>query len=282
MSIKISYPGSYSCIVDRGRYRFRKYGVPISGAMDIQSAMRAHSLIGNPMDYPLIETYMSGLTIEFLDNHICGIAGATGQIFINNQIVSPSEVLMLSKGDNLRIGALTKGARTYLSFKGHLKVDKLLGSSSSMKGHLDTKLTKGQIIKLNQITTLGDRLATIKPLSIISEEKLCVAPGPEWDMLTSDEQEQLLQRSFLISGHADRIGYRLKGQALELSKFQQIYSAPVMPGTIQMLESGLPIILMRDCQTTGGYPRILQVDESSMLQLAQRKSGDTVRLQLTN
>jgi len=61
MTVNVLHPGSYSCLVDLGRYHFRKYGVPTSGPMDIRSAMRAHTLLGNPTDFPLIESYLSGI-----------------------------------------------------------------------------------------------------------------------------------------------------------------------------------------------------------------------------
>jgi allophanate hydrolase subunit 2 len=55
-----------------------------------------------------------------------------------------------------------------------------------------------------------------------------------------------------------------------------------MPGTIQLTPGGQLIILMRDCQTTGGYPRILQLSEKSINVLAQKRLGEFVQFELIN
>ena len=59
-----------------------------------------------------------------------------------------------------------------------------------------------------------------------------------------------------------------------------IISSPVIPGTVQLTPSGQMIILHRDCQTTGGYPRILQLDEKSLNNLAQLRIGDKIKFEI--
>jgi antagonist of KipI len=54
----------------------------------------------------------------------------------------------------------------------------------------------------------------------------------------------------------------------------------VLPGTVQLTPAGNLIILMRDCQTTGGYPRILQLEESSIGTLTQKYMGQKIKFQL--
>ena len=55
-----------------------------------------------------------------------------------------------------------------------------------------------------------------------------------------------------------------------------IQTGPVLPGTVQITPAGRIIILMRDCQTTGGYPRIFQLSEDAINILAQKKQGDII------
>jgi allophanate hydrolase subunit 2 len=59
-----------------------------------------------------------------------------------------------------------------------------------------------------------------------------------------------------------------------------ILTSAVLPGTVQLTPSGKLIILMRDCQVTGGYPRVLQVSEESINRLSQKITGDKIQFVL--
>ena len=55
-----------------------------------------------------------------------------------------------------------------------------------------------------------------------------------------------------------------------------IITSLVQPGTVQLTPAGNIIVLMRDAQTTGGYPRILQLSEQAMNQLSQKRTKDWI------
>ena len=76
------------------------------------------------------------------------------------------------------------------------------------------------------------------------------------------------------------MAYQLK-EPLE-NELTSIITSLVLPGTVQLTPSGKLIILMRDCQTTGGYPRILQLSEDSINRLAQKFTGDKINFILIN
>ena len=61
------------------------------------------------------------------------------------------------------------------------------------------------------------------------------------------------------------MGMRLEGAAVTHEKGYNIASDGIVRGAIQVPGNGLPIILMADCQTTGGYPKIATVISSDML-----------------
>ena len=54
-------------------------------------------------------------------------------------------------------------------------------------------------------------------------------------------------------------------------------TSAVFPGTVQLTPSGQLIVLMRDCQTTGGYPRIFQLTEAALNSVSQKFVGDKIR-----
>jgi len=76
------------------------------------------------------------------------------------------------------------------------------------------------------------------------------------------------------------MAYNLKENLKD--EIKSIISSPVLPGSVQLTPSGKIIILHRDCQTTGGYPRILQLSISSLNHLSQIKSNEKIKFSLIN
>ena len=170
---------------------------------------------------------------------------------------------------------MNRGARLYLAFKNGINTERIVDSASPFPGQVQV-FKKGHVFEINGAT--GQRInSAIIPFKMDPLKVLSCHIGPEWHYLSKNAQEQILAHSYTISPQSNRMGYRLEGKIIGES-ISPILSSGVLPGTIQLLPSGLPLILMRDCQTTGGYPRILQVGEIDINQLAQRKPGEKVRL----
>jgi allophanate hydrolase len=53
-------------------------------------------------------------------------------------------------------------------------------------------------------------------------------------------------------------------------------SDAVVPGDIQILGNGTPIVLMRDHQPTGGYPRIATIITADFDRFAQMRPGTAI------
>jgi allophanate hydrolase subunit 2 len=73
------------------------------------------------------------------------------------------------------------------------------------------------------------------------------------------------------------MGYRLEGPRIEHKLKADIISDGIPPGAVQVPGDGLPIILLADRQTTGGYTKIATVLSIDLPKLAQAKPGDQVR-----
>ena len=76
------------------------------------------------------------------------------------------------------------------------------------------------------------------------------------------------------------MGYRLEGAVIEHNDKADIISDALCLGTIQVPGNGLPIVMMADRQTTGGYTKIGTVIGPDLVHLAQAKPGDTLAFQL--
>lgn len=113
----------------------------------------------------------------------------------------------------------------------------------------------------------------IKNLDFTKNE-LQTYPGPEFENLSSHQKKLLEATKFTISNLNNRMGYQLN-ELIE-NNVNPIITSAVLPGTVQLTPGGKLIVLMRDAQTTGGYPRVLQLSDDAINLLAQKKTSDLV------
>ncbi|MHA7941541.1 5-oxoprolinase subunit C family protein [Formosa sp. 3Alg 14/1] len=273
--IKVLKPGLYASIQDLGRYGFQDYGVPYSGAMDEYALKIANTLLGNHENDAVIEMTMIGASLQFQCDTLICISGADMQPKINNKAVSAYKALKVKQNDILNFGAVKKGFRTYLAVKGGIKSDLVMNSRSMYQGVTESYcLTKNDELPIEAYTSSTSNLnAGLKvDLDYLKQTKLAVFKGPEFDLLSELQQQKLVSTAFTISNTNNRMAYQLE-EPLE-NELQAIITSPVIPGTVQLTPSGKLIILMKDCQVTGGYPRVLQLKHSSIAILSQKHTGE--------
>ncbi|MFL2628865.1 MAG: biotin-dependent carboxyltransferase family protein [Candidatus Marisimplicoccus sp.] len=277
--IKVIKEGLFSTIQDTGRFGFKNIGVPVSGAMDQSSAKLANLLLGNDESSAVLEMTLVGPTLEFMNDTYISITGADMNPSLNKKKVLLNKQLFVNKGDILYLSHSSNGMRTYLGIKGGFNSEKKLGSKSFYKGITKSeKLIKNDKIKFDQ--TINSSMKTNKNINdfkINRKSKINVFKGPEFDSLDSNSRDLIFKTHFTI-GVNNRMGYNLV-EAID-NKIPSIISSPVMPGTVQLTPSGKLIILCRDCQTTGGYPRILQLDKNSINRLSQKTIGEIINFKL--
>jgi allophanate hydrolase subunit 2 len=73
------------------------------------------------------------------------------------------------------------------------------------------------------------------------------------------------------------MGYRLTGPEIEQKDAGPMVSDAIPIGAVQVPRSGQPIIVMRDAQTTGGYPKLAVVITPDVARLGQVRSNDRIR-----
>lgn len=279
--IKVLHPGFYSTIQDSGRIGFQQYGVPYSGVMDTYSAALANHILGNKENASVIEMTMTGATLQFYcDTYIC-ISGADMVAKINDTHIPLNKSIKIKSGDLLAFGKLKKGFRSYLAVSGGFKTETIMNSQSMYKGiTTQFKIIKNDELKINiNNSYIDNKNALIKVNNeLFSNNKIEVFKGTEFDLLSKNQQEFLFQVLFTISKDNNRMAYQLL-EPLRNS-LEPIITSVVLPGTVQLTPSGKLIVLMRDCQTTGGYPRVLQLKESAINILTQKFTGNVINFKL--
>jgi antagonist of KipI len=101
--------------------------------------------------------------------------------------------------------------------------------------------------------------------------------GVDWNRFNASSLQRFTNEAFAVSPDSDRMGARLAGPELRPTNHAELISEAVAPGTIQVPPSGQPILLLGDCQTIGGYPKIAHVITVDLGIAAQLRAGDHVR-----
>lgn len=274
--IEVILCGIQSSFQDLGRFGYRRFGIPISGAMDQIASKRANRLVGNMDDTVLIEFLLQGPILKFHESIDIAICGAAFTPSIDGVEIQLNEKIRVSSGATLKIGTCKSGNYGYLAISGGFKTPKKYKSASYYTQILpENKIQKGDSLFFTPIEK--NNSSALEPLQPNTD--LLVYPGPEFDCLTAEQQELIFKSELKISSDISRMGYKLVG--IESFYAPEIITAPVQPGTVQLTPSGHIIILMRDAQTTGGYSRILQLEETSISNLAQKRIGDSVYFSIT-
>ncbi|MFD0988894.1 biotin-dependent carboxyltransferase family protein [Mariniflexile jejuense] len=279
--IKVLSAGLYSSIQDFGRYGSQQYGVPYSGVMDRYSAGLVNLILGNPETVAVIEMTITGVKLQFQnDTYIC-VSGADMSPDVNGNAIQLNKIIKINNGDIVSFGKLKTGVYCYLAVLGGFKTESVLGSQSMYKGITNQfKLLKNDVVNFDLNNSfLINKNASIKVnINHFKTDEIEVFKGPEFDLLIEKQQSKLIQQVFTISKDINRMAYQLE-ESLE-NNLEPIITSVVLSGTVQLTPSGKLIVLMRDCQTTGGYPRVFQLKESAINILAQKFTGNTIRFKL--
>ena len=281
--IRIIKAGLQTTVQDNGRWGFQQYGMPVAGAMDINSLHLANKLVNNDLNEACLEATIDGPTIEFEAETYISICGANMQAQINTTSVEMYKTLYVKQGDILSFKGLIRGCRVYIAFAGGIRVPKVMGSKSTyLRGKLGgfngRELKSGDEIEIGTNNINEIKVATNDEIPVFKDSFTArIIAGPEAEYFSLKGLETFLYAEYTLSQQCDRMGYRLAGEKIEHKSKVEIISSGIAFGTIQVPSHGEPIIMMADRQTTGGYPRIACVISEDLPYLAQLKRGDKLR-----
>ncbi|WP_298511977.1 biotin-dependent carboxyltransferase family protein [uncultured Kordia sp.] len=274
--LEILHSGLYTSVQDLGRFHYRNYGVPVSGVMDEFHAKLANIILGNHENAAVLEMTLQGASVKFHANTQIVVCGANLSPKLNGAPLRANLAVNVSIGDQLVFGARKFGVRTYLAVKNGFQTEMVLKSRSFYDGITQkSRVSKGDFIPYTSFLDKDTSHTKVgfQPILFNSKE-ISVFKGPEFDFLSKEQQEKLFNTTFSV-GLNNRMAYQLE-ETIE-NECPSIITSAVLPGTIQLTPSGKLIVLMKDCQTTGGYPRILQLDQQSIIKLAQKHTRDLIQ-----
>jgi antagonist of KipI len=289
MSIRVLRPGLLSTLQDRGRHGLQHVGLCPGGAMDPVALALANALVGNARDEAALEITVIGPELEFEEPSLVAVCGAEfkGSFPHNRPVLAPA-------GSRYNVGRAVRGARAYLAVAGGFAVEPVLGSRSTFLpgrfgGFQGRALRHGDVLPLRDPSTSA-RFGSLKktrnesvrwsapPLTLPDREPvlLHVIEGQHFGSFEPAAQRAFFDAVWRISPDSNRMGFRLAGPALARAESDEVLSGPTCLGTVQVPANGVPIVLMADHQTTGGYPRIAEIVSADVPRLAQLAPGGTV------
>jgi allophanate hydrolase subunit 2 len=229
----------------------------------------------------VMEITLTGPVLEFHADTRVAISGADLSPEINGESVQLNTALNVLKGDVLSFSRALFGVRAYLAVAKGFLTDSEMESRSYFSPVTErSRIEKGDLIPYVDLEGIDHPVsASVKAeMTHFTNPLLLSTPGPEFDRLSELEQEKLFSNAYTVSRFNDRMAYQLEENFS--NKLEPILTSAVLPGTVQLTPSGKLLLLMRDCQVTGGYPRILQLSEDAINILSQKKHGNSVQFNL--
>lgn len=280
--------GAMTTIQDKGRFGAQALGVPVSGALDPVSLQLANALVGNPEGAPAFEMRLLGPRFRVKGGPVrVALVGADAALEVTStdtRRVPPGRSATLKDGDVAQIGAIMGSACATLAVSGTFDLPEHFGSLSTyvpsgLGGVHGRAVSDGDRIDMLGAAPQGPDCWISAPLTQDDAAPFRIVFGPQADFFTDAAFQTLTEANYVVSPMSNRMGLRLDGPKLEHKKGYNIPSDGIVNGAIQAPGSGLPIVLMADRQTTGGYPKIATVISADLPRLGRLMPGATLRFQ---
>ena len=291
MSVEIVTHGPMLTVQDAGRFGLRHMGVSPAGPIDRPAMALANALAGNDPGAAALE--FAGPAGSFRATHPLrfAVAGADCAIRIDGRAVAAGESHRLKPDEVLTVGAPDGAVWAYLAFSGGIAIPPVLGSRST---HLRFGLggIEGRALRTGDVLPLDpDDAGTpcLRPAARLENHTLAndrgpirLILGPQDGYFAPEVIARLTECDFAVTAQRDRMAMVLGGVEMPAARGHDIVSDGTVPGSVQVPGSGMPLVLLAESQTTGGYPKIGTVASVDLARLAQMPVGARFRFALVS
>ena len=292
-ALTVVRPGLFDTVQDFGRTGFMALGMPAAGAMDRIALSLANALLGNPRNMAGLEIGLMGpdLRVE-ADSVRVALVGPLSPSLIDGPDTPPKPLEsdrshLLKRGQTLRVGMVEGSSTAYLAIAGGLALPVFMGSLSTyaragIGGFDGRKLAAGDMLPLALAAAPAGDDRKLGGAFDYGSGPIRVIWGPQEDYFSDKGRRTFVEAAWRVSREADRMGIRFEGPAIEHATRPDkggadIISDGIGPGAIQVPGAGLPIVLLADRQTVGGYPKIATVASVDLPRLGRLLPGQSVR-----
>jgi KipI family sensor histidine kinase inhibitor len=285
--IDVTRPGLMTTIQDLGRLRWRRFGIPPSGAMDVDGCGRVNAVLGNDQAAAVLECAFPAPALRALVPVEIAIDGADFDARVNGAPCSRGIGMRLRAGDTLTFEKPRAGQWAYVGVAGGIDVPLDFGSRATfarggLGGLLGRPLRAGDVIgraaHRHEPRTSPSAHVGVRMSSSVGS-RIRVVLGPQVDRFALDAVAAFLGCPYEVTMQRDRSGMRLRGQTLTHRAGADILSDGLTTGAVQVPAEGQPIVILADGPTTGGYTKIACVVEPDLARLAQMPPGAKIRFE---
>ena len=261
--IEVLAAGPLTTVQDSGRPGWAHLGVPPSGSADPQALALGNRLVGNDAGAAALEATLSGPRLRFRVTALVAVTGAETE--------ASNRPLEVGAGEVLEVGRFLNGVRAYVSVRGGIDVEPVLGSRSTdlLSGLGPPQLREGDVLPIGREPPTAPQLDLAPPPPFPAEPTLRLLLGPRDDWFAPNA----LAGTWRVSPSSNRVGVRLEGPRIERIRHEELLSEGVVTGALQVPSSGQPILLLNDHPTTGGYPVIGVVHAGDLPLAGQLRPG---------
>lgn len=275
----INDSGMLSLIVDMGRSGYQHLGISEGGPADNYCYQWANRLVCNHTNEACIEIVGQGFTCTADSPCVIAITGAVTEITVNDAKHSIWQSIELKSGDTVEITRADNGMRSYLAIQGGLLVEPVFGSKTTvMRDQLGGLYQNGVPLKPQDKIAITEQLPLTQPQKAppdaipdhLSNMPIQVVEGYQQGQFTDAQKALFYGRSYCVEANSNRMAIRLSGDPLVMQT-HSLVSEGITKGAIQIPPDGLPIVMLSDRQTVGGYPKlgsVLSVDCDRLAQMA--------------
>ncbi|MCF3595886.1 biotin-dependent carboxyltransferase family protein [Rhodobacteraceae bacterium LMO-12] len=281
-ALKVIRAGVGMTIQDMGRLGYLAFGLSRGGAADRLALVEGAALLGQDDTNAAIEMPGIGGEFEASEDTRIALTGAPMRASIDGARLAWNACHLLPKGARLSIGAAESGTYGYLHLGGGVQTPKLLGARSA---HLAAGI--GAPIQTGDNLPIGpDPHPNETNLRLPSDNRfeggtIRIVPSLQTDFFAPAELTRFQATTFTRDTRGNRMGVRLlsDGEGFHTEAGLSILSEVIVPGDIQITGDGSPFVLLSECQTTGGYPRIGSVLPTDLPRVAQARPGTALRFE---
>jgi antagonist of KipI len=277
--------------------------------MDPVALELANGLVGNRSGEAVVEITVLGPEIVFESDALVALCGAEMEARLGGMPMPANRPVFVGNGTVLNLRRTTLGSRAYLAVAGGIVLDAVLGSRST---YLPAKFggLQGRALRAGDVLPLAGDVSALSrkryeslrnrkelpglravhtvgwsapSLTLPAREPIVIhaMEGRHHELFDVAARRAFFDATWKVTPDSNRMGFRLAGPVLARGNAGEpggeIISEPTCLGTVQVPANGLPIALMADHQTTGGYPKIAEIAAADVPRLAQLAPGGLVQ-----